>query len=316
MFGILFFLSGRIWEIKVSGQSYHTKESIIKYLNQKDIYGGMAKNKVNCIRLREMLRKKYRDIGWISVEKTGCLLHIRIKEVNLIKKEEKKKAAHLVAEHDGTIVSIVTRKGTAKVKAGKKVKKGDILISGVVKIKGDGDALVETDYVYADGDVILEEKTDYRDILEKRYKKKVYTGRERKIYEWNLSGKKFFLYNPLNNLESYKKYDIIRKGDVFGQKISLRFPVKLNVKIFREVKYVPAFYTKEEAKRILGERYRDERERRKEQGFQMVRDSVYFKASENRYAYEGSLVFQKKQEKHRRIHKKHNTSGRMRTALQ
>ena len=304
MFGILLFLSGRIWEIKVSGQSYHTQESILKYLDQKGIYGGMSKKSLSCIRLREMLRKKYRDIGWISVEEKGCLVHIRIKEVRLIEKEKKKKPGHLVADSAGTVVSIVTRKGTAKVKAGQKVKKGDILISGVVKVTGDGDTLVDTDYVYADGDVILQEKKSYKSVLKKKYQKKQMTGRERKVYEWELFGKKFFLYNPLNNLESYEKYDIIRKGGILYPEISRRFPAACYVKVFKEVKDVPALYTKEEAEKILRERYRDDRNRWKEEGYEPVRASVFLRNTEDSYQYEGNLYFNKKQEQHRFIQKR------------
>ena len=42
----------------------------------------------------------------------------------------KKKPADLVASDDGKVISIVTSAGTAKVRKGKKVKKGKVLISG------------------------------------------------------------------------------------------------------------------------------------------------------------------------------------------
>lgn len=41
------------------------------------------------------------------------------------------------------MVSIVTGKGTAKVRAGDKVKKNNVLISGLDEIIGDGDELVK-----------------------------------------------------------------------------------------------------------------------------------------------------------------------------
>ncbi|MBR1742541.1 MAG: sporulation protein YqfD [Lachnospiraceae bacterium] len=304
MFGILILLSSRIWSIEVSGQSYHTQESIVKYLNKKGIYCGMAKSELSCQGMRELLRKKYRDIGWISVEETGSCIHIRIKEVQMVEKEEEQKKGHLVADADGTVVSIVTRKGTARVKAGKKVKKGDILISGVVNIKGDGEVLVGKDYVHAEGDVILKEEENYREELPKNYKKKEYTGRERKIYEWDFFDKKFFLYNPLNNLESYEKYDIIREVGLLCPEVSLRFPVKSYVKLFREIRYVSAGYHEEEAERILEEHYEDYIREKKEAGYGLVRTSVRLAESEGSYFYQGHLVFYRKQEKYRTIHKK------------
>ena len=53
------------------------------------------------------------------------------------KAEDSKKGTDLVADRDCTIVSIVTRNGIPAVKAGSKVKKGDILVSGRVEMKND-----------------------------------------------------------------------------------------------------------------------------------------------------------------------------------
>ena len=57
-FFAILLLSGRIWSIEVSGQSYHTAESIIKYLDKKGVYGGMAKADLSPVGVRELLRKK------------------------------------------------------------------------------------------------------------------------------------------------------------------------------------------------------------------------------------------------------------------
>ena len=41
-FSLLLFLASRIWGISIEGQSYHTKESLLKYLERQEVYGGMA----------------------------------------------------------------------------------------------------------------------------------------------------------------------------------------------------------------------------------------------------------------------------------
>ena len=122
MLCILFLLAGRIWGIEVSGQSYHTKDSILRYLESEDVYGGMAGKDVVCSEIEAKLRKKYQDIGWASVEKSGSKLYVRLDEVLLQKKKHKKVPASLVAENSGTVLSIVTKTGTAKVRAGDQVK--------------------------------------------------------------------------------------------------------------------------------------------------------------------------------------------------
>ena len=43
--------------------------------------------------------------------------------------------------------------------------------------------------------------------------------------------------NPLNNLETCEKYDIIREGGNLCPALSLRFPVSHSVKTFREIVY-------------------------------------------------------------------------------
>lgn len=309
-FGVVFcfllviFLSSRIWGISVEGESYHTKESILRYLNSIDVYGGMPIKKLHCNSLEEKIRKKYNDIGWVSVEQKGSKIFIRVKEVLLVEKEKKQKKGHLIAQSDGSVVSIVTRRGTAKVKAGDKVKKGDILISGAVKIYGDNQELLEKDYVRAEGIVILEQSKDYHKTIGINYKEKVYTGRERKIYEWKVGTHNFFCYNPLNNLETYEKYDIIREGGQICPFVSLRFPVWCYVKTFREVEYRNAKYSKKEATAILQAQYKDYLSRQKEKAYQLKDESVMFEQERDGYSLKGEVVFWKEQKTYKEIKKK------------
>ena len=303
-FALVLFLSTRIWGISVEGQSYHTKESILKYLDSIDIYGGIDGRTLECSRLEEQIRQQYNDIGWVSVEKKGSKIYIRIREVLLVQKKKEKKPAHLIAEEDGKVDSIVTRSGTAKVKAGDRVKKGDVLISGTVDIYGDNQELVETKYVHAEGTVILSVKENYQDTLEKQYQKKVYTGRTKKIYEWQLGDKKFFCYNPLNNLETFEKYDIIREGGNLCPALSLRFPVSHSVKTFREIVYKKEMYSAKEAGEILKKRFDYYLRQKKEAGYVLKDQDVSFENHREDYQYKGNLVFWKEQETYRTINKK------------
>lgn len=300
---LVIFLSSRIWGISIEGQSYHTKESILKYLDSINVYGGMAIQDLHCNKLEEQIRKKYNDIGWASVERKGSKIYIRVKEVLLVQKEEKQKKGHLIAQKGGTVVSIVTRNGTAKVKAGDKVKKGDILISGVVNIYGDNQELVEKDFVHAEGIVILESKIDYNNSVKINYKKKVYTGRSRKIHEWQIGTNKFFCYNPLNNLETYEKYDIIREGGQLCPFLSQRFPVSHYVKTFREVEYQDAKYSKKEASEILQAQYDYYLYRQKQKGYELKEEDVTLQEESDSYLMQGSNVFWKEQKKYREIKK-------------
>lgn len=303
-FCLIIFLSTRIWGISIEGESYHTKDTIMEYLDSIDIYGGIAGTSLECSRLEEQIRQKYNDIGWVSVEKKGSKIYIRIKEVLLVDKEKKVKDGHLVAEEAGKVVSIVTRNGTAKVRAKDKVKKGQVLISGVVKIFGDNQEMIAKRFVHAEGNVVLSMKENYQDSLPKQYKKKVYTARTRSIHEWQFGDTKFFCYNPLKNLETYEKYDIIREGGKLCPFLSTRFPVGHYVKTFREILYQKAEYSKKEAGKVLQERFAYYLEQKKEAGYELKKQDVSLLAGQDSYQYAGTLVFWKKQSSYRSIQKK------------
>jgi len=302
-FCLVLFLSTRIWGITIEGESYHTDDSILKYLDSIGVYGGIAAKDLECSKLEEKIRKKYKDIGWVSVEKKASKIYIRIREVLLVEKEKEKPKGHLVAEEDGRVVSIVTRNGTAKVRAGKKVKKGDILISGAVNIIGDNQELIEKDFVHADGTVVLSSKESYEDILPLKYQKKVYTEREKRIYEWQFGTAKFFCYNPIKNLETFEKYDIIREGGQLCPFLSLRFPVSYYVKVFREIAYQKAQYSEKEARRILKRRLAYYLSQKEEEGYRLKKKNVTLEKGQDAYQLSGTLVFYKEQGKYKKIAK-------------
>ena len=86
---LLFFLSSRIWGISIEGQSLHTRESLLKYLDSHNVYGGMAVKDVECNTIREDMRHSFEDISWVSVELRGSRILIKLKEAQLVKKRKK-----------------------------------------------------------------------------------------------------------------------------------------------------------------------------------------------------------------------------------
>lgn len=301
---ILLFLSTRIWGITVEGESYHTKETLLRFLDTKQIYGGMEKKSVICSDIEEMIRERYRDIGWVSVELRGTRLIVRIREIQLITKKSAKEPASLVAQEDGIVKSIVTQRGTAKVKEGKRVKKGDILISGKIKIKGDSEEVIKTKYVRAKGKVVLERKEFYQDSLKKEYQKRIYTGRSKKIYRYAVGEREFFLHNPLNYLETYKKYDILYEGGQLCPFLSLRFPIASYTKTFREYQYQKRKYSQKEAEAILKERFQFFLSQQRKEGFVFFNPTITVRYIDGEYRATGELVYQKVQKGYKIIKRK------------
>ena len=98
----------------------------------------MAKKNVDCDRIEKDIRMEYDDIIWVSAYVHGSCLKIKVRE-NPDRKElqteaEAEAPMDIVAEADGIIQKIITRKGNPLVREGSEVKKGEILVSGSVEM--------------------------------------------------------------------------------------------------------------------------------------------------------------------------------------
>lgn len=204
---IVYILSLYIWNISISGEYSNTKETIMEFLKTQEIYSGIMKKNINCQDIEDMIRKEYNDIGWVSAEIKGTRLIIKVNETNMPQIHEKQTMpCNIVAQKDGIITSIVTRNGTPVVSQGDVVKKGDILVSGVVKIIGDGDIQLGERLVISDADIRMKTFYDYEDKQNLMYINKIYTNNFCDGYSLQIFNKKIILYNPFKN---YDKYDII-----------------------------------------------------------------------------------------------------------
>ncbi len=199
--------SGRIWHISVEGGFLHTREQMLQVMAEElGIYGGVAGNQVNCFEIEKRLRLDYNEIGWISVEKRGCRLFVNLNESSMPSMVgTREEASHIIAEQDGTVRKIEVMAGIPQVKVGDEVKKGDILISGIIPIMGDYEELLRNETVAAEGVVFLESEFSYTARYSMVYEQKKYND-ERHGLEFFLFGRKLFSYIPRY---SQGKYDII-----------------------------------------------------------------------------------------------------------
>lgn len=152
-----------LWDIQVDGNLRHSREAVLRVLNQEGVRAGMLKSSLNCGEIAGTIREEFPDVVWVSAKLTGTCLNIELRENtegNEVLADATETAWDLSAVRDGTVVSIVTRTGTPLVKAGQQVKKGDILVSGALEILDNDQAVQRYEYVGADADILL--KTDYQ----------------------------------------------------------------------------------------------------------------------------------------------------------
>lgn len=180
-----------VWQVQAVGSYSHSEEEILDYLKKKGICSGTKISKISCTQLEEQIRKDFEDIAWVSCERKGTLLRVRVKETldkRDQKAEKKEEPCNLIASKEGKIDSILVRSGSAMVKPGDTVKAGDVLISGIVEIRDDAGEIAEETAVKAQGDIYAISKVKYEDAFSMIHYKKIYTGKFQKNYRLLING--------------------------------------------------------------------------------------------------------------------------------
>lgn len=185
--GLIYYLSGFIWNIEVNGNSYLSEEVVLCFLSKEHASFGTKKKNIDCAALEETLRSRYPEVIWTSIKIYGTKMTVDIQE-NLLPEEnyeeKKEETAHdIVAADDGLITEMITRSGTPVVTVGTPVKKGDVLVNGYVEILNDDGETAQYLYRTADADVIAKVTYSYHDEIPMEYEKKVPTGAEKITYQ-------------------------------------------------------------------------------------------------------------------------------------
>ena len=167
----LIYLSGIfLWDIRIDGESRLTEKEVIEELNACGLYVGMPTAEIDADVIQNRVMIYSDDISWISINLSGTVAHVEIREAQpLPQKEESFKAANLVATDDGEITGFEEVKGEISVKIGDLVRAGDLLVSGI----RDSSTLGFT-YLCADGKVFAKVRSDYEVQIPLEYNKKIY----------------------------------------------------------------------------------------------------------------------------------------------
>lgn len=181
--GVLFFLSGRVWNIHIEGNILNPTPQLVDFLEEKGICCGVSKKKIHCNALAEEMRREFPEITWVSAKLSGTRLSFEIREGDTkLSEETSKDSCSLFSTVDGIVESVVTRQGTPLIKSGEEVKKGQELISGIVNITDDSQEVVRYEYVQADADVYVRYTIDYYDTFPLTIEKKVYREKEKRSF--------------------------------------------------------------------------------------------------------------------------------------
>lgn len=226
-FAIIQLMSGYIWIIDVEGNSKVSTAKILSACHSVGLDIGIRKDSFYPKLKREELMLKLDGVAWSSLNVEGSRLTVNVTE---IKESDKEKTySNLKAASDGIIEKMDITSGTSVVSVGQAVKKGDLLVSGIIETTDVTRFVNSRGKVYAKTkeEIVLSEnysqkhsvptgKTKTKTVIEAfDFKIPLYLGTEKGPFETEKSGKNLKLFSANLPIKIHtKKYTFLKEESV------------------------------------------------------------------------------------------------------
>ena len=254
IFIALFVMSKFIWNIEIKGNNQISKAEILEELNKQGLKIGAYKGKINSNSIINRVRLDRDDIAWMGIDLEGTNAIVEIKETSkapeIINENE---YCNIVSNKEGMITKINAQNGTAVVKEGDIVKKGDILVQGYLEGKYTG-----IRYVHAKADIEAKIWYSKKEKVFLKQQIQVPTGATEQKYTLNINNFKINFYKTLSKFENYDTINENKKLMLFS---NFYLPIELIKKTNCEYKYEEKIYTEEELTQITQEKIEKELEK-------------------------------------------------------
>ena len=132
---LLWYLSGGLWELRVTGNETLGAEEILDALAEEGIRAGARTARLDCAEAERQMQARLPRLSWIAVNITGCRATAEVREATEPPETPPEgEYANVVAARDGVILRADVLSGEGQPKIGEAVVKGDLLVSGVVEM--------------------------------------------------------------------------------------------------------------------------------------------------------------------------------------
>lgn len=240
----IFILTKFIWNIEVNGNEKISDEEIINLVSEYGIEIGKLKSNINTEKVSNQIRLNRNDLSWIGIAIKGTNVIVTLEEA--IEKPEiidKNEICNIIATEDAIISKLVVQNGTARVSVGDEVKKGELLVEGVMEGTYSG-----TRKVHAEADVfgkIFYEKEKKEYFVQNE---KIKTGNEKKKNEICINNFKINFNKRLLNFENYDTISSSKKVKIFT---NFYLPIEIKTTTYIEYQNFQKNYTEEELKKKI-----------------------------------------------------------------
>ncbi len=173
--GWMFYSTRIIWDVRIDGATKTDPSEIVSLLSDLGCGIGDYYPAIDFNNLHARYAAAQQDIAWLSVYMNGTVAEVQVRELWRDERNfpSQNTYANILAEADGIVESVNVIEGQACVKPGDLVRKGQVLISGVISQKDES-----IRYEYAAGEVICRTAHPIRVEIRTNRETKSYTGRE------------------------------------------------------------------------------------------------------------------------------------------
>ncbi|AOZ91723.1 sporulation protein YqfD [Paenibacillus crassostreae] len=240
-FAILLLLSSLVWEVKVIGNEKISKDDVLLVAKQGGIYPLQWVYRVKHLdKLSQQLNRQLPGTAWVGVSRQGTKITIQVVESAIPEAQPLLSPRHLISRTDAVITNIYAEQGRPMVAKNNRVKKGQVLISGLL---GDTE---NSQPVVAKGEVkglVWHEYLIEAPLVQKR---KVYTGesKDKSYLVLGNRGIQLWGYGKV----SFEKYSVVIEQDPLTWR-STKLPIGWMTEHVMEMEERSEVITLEEAKR-------------------------------------------------------------------
>lgn len=229
-----------VWKIEIIGNYSTSEKEIINSLEDVGFSLGSYIPNINYNALHNKFLMKEKRISWISINIKGNVATVMVREKESEYKSEKINYTNVVAKYDGQIQLINVIEGKKQIIIGDVVKKGDLLISGVLNSQSQGVRYVNAKgsvYAYVNKEILIKVPIEHK---EKHYKNDSIIETKYTFFKNNIN-----LYK--NNNKKYELYDIIEKSEYVYIFDKIKLPIQKTIKKYYPYEYENSIYSKNEA---------------------------------------------------------------------
>ena len=136
---LLAVLSNLVWDVRIEGNEKYSDAEIIYELSENGFSVGKFWSSIDRSLMETETLKNSDSIGWININRRGSVAYVSVIEKDSEGERDllsTVKYSNIVASTDCVIEEITVIRGVALVRVGDTVKKGDLLISGVMTSDG------------------------------------------------------------------------------------------------------------------------------------------------------------------------------------